>query len=175
MDPLEPLAWPFLSNGSKKCSPSENSTFSPQDPRREQPAKAACSRRSSSRAKRAMLVGTEKMALRGWLVAIALFEVPNIAALLKGAPLDGFFSTLKNAPAEKRAYSMILAFLMLSRFQAAAYPSAPGVMAHCAAVHALEALVFGVEFLVHKSKGNTPIFSVILANAVWFASAALRV
>ena len=34
---MEPLAQPFLSNGSKKCSPSENSTFSPQDPPRQRP------------------------------------------------------------------------------------------------------------------------------------------
>jgi len=28
---------------------------------------------------------------------------------------------------------------------------------------------------VHKSNGEKPIFAVIVANAVWFASAALRV
>ena len=37
-----------------------------------------------------MLGTSELTALRGWLVAIALFEVPNIVGLLKGAPLDGF-------------------------------------------------------------------------------------
>jgi hypothetical protein len=39
----------------------------------------------------------ETTALRGWLVAIALFEVPQIVSIERGAPLAGFFSTLKNA------------------------------------------------------------------------------
>jgi hypothetical protein len=122
-----------------------------------------------------MLGDGEKTALRGWLVATALFEVPQIVSIERGAPLAGFFSTLKNARAEKRLWSMLLAMLVCSRIQAAAYPTSPGVMAHCAAVHAIEAVVFGAEYLVHKSNGEKPIFAIIVANAVWFASAALRV
>lgn len=31
------------------------------------------------------------------------------------------------------------------------------------------------EYLVKGSKGNMPIFAIIVANAVWFTSAALRI
>ena len=118
---------------------------------------------------------SELQYLRYWLGAIALFEVPEIVGyLLQNKPLAGFFSTLKNDRPEKRLWCMVLTFLVLARVQAVVHPTAPGVMANCAAVHVLEAVVFGYEYLKHNSNGNAPIFAIILANAVWFTSVAMR-
>ena len=127
-----------------------------------------------------MVGDTELMICRGWLGAIALFEFPEIFALLsKGKPVTGFFSTLKREKgegngSEKRVWAMVLTFLVLSRVQAVAYTHSPGVMTHCAAVHTLEAVVFGYEYFKHKSKGNSVIYAIILANALWFSSVAYR-
>ena len=122
-----------------------------------------------------MLGPNERTAMRGWLVFLSLFEVsPLYNYLIKDARMEGFFSTLKNARPEKRVWSMVLALLVLCRLLAAWNPDEPGVMLHCAAVHVLEAVVFGNEWLVHKSQGGAPVFVIIVLNAVWFSSAALR-
>ena len=119
----------------------------------------------------------EMVALRAWLVAITLFELPNFYEYLisRGGKLNGFFSTLRNAPPEKRAWSIVLALLCLARVHAAAYPLSEGALTHNAAVHVLEAITFGYEFLVKHSNGNWTIFSIIIGNALWFTSAAFRV
>ena len=91
-----------------------------------------------------MLSPTEETCLQYWLLAIALFELPNIYGyLVTGSSLDGFFSTLANKEPEKRLWSMVLTFLVLARVQAAAFPDHPGALWHNAAVHILEAVVFG--------------------------------
>ena len=118
--------------------------------------------------------GLERTALRGWLTALALFEVPQLHKYLlaDGSFQGGFFSTLRNARPEKRVWSLVLALLVVCRVQAAIWPDSPGVLAHCAVVHVLEALVFGNEYLTHKGQGNAPIFTIIVVNALWFLSAA---
>ena len=123
------------------------------------------------------LGATELLALRTWLVAITLFELPNFFTYLvsPAGRLDGFFSTLRDGRAEKRAWSLVLGLLCLSRVHAAAYPLAQGALKHNAAVHSLEAVALGYESLVKHSNGNWPVFCIILANALWFTSAALRV
>ena len=120
---------------------------------------------------------TELVALRTWLVFLTLFELPNFWQYLVSPTgrLDGFFSTLHNGRAEKRAWSIVLALLCLARIHAVVYHQSEGALAHNAAVHVLEAVTFGYEFLVKRSNGNWTVFSVILANAFWFTSAALRV
>ncbi len=121
-----------------------------------------------------MISATELKLLRGWLVAIALFEAPNLHDyLVKNKPLNGFFSTLKNARPEKRCYSMVLVLLSLARLQAAWSPTASALW-HNAAVHVVEAVVFGREYLKHGSNGSRLIFSIIVANAVWFTACAAR-
>ena len=122
-----------------------------------------------------MISATELKLLRGWLVAIALFEVPNLNDyLLRNKPLSGFFSTLKNARPEKRCYSMVLVLLSLARIHAAFSPTRAALW-HNAAVHAVEAVVFGREYLTFGSNGSRLIFSIIVANAVWFTACAARV
>ena len=69
----------------------------------------------------------------------------------------------------------ILSFLMLSRLQALFYTLSPGVLTFTAAVHTLEAFVFGFEKMVHGDNTSNGIFLVILLNAFWFISAAIRV
>ena len=124
-----------------------------------------------------MLSSFELRSLRIWLVAITLFELPNFHEYLikPNSRLNGFFSTLRSAPAEKRAWCIVLALLCLSRIQAAAYPTSPGTLTHNAAVHVLEAVALGYEFLYKQSNGSWSIFSVIVFNAVWFSSAAYRI
>ena len=109
-------------------------------------------------------------------MAITLFELPNFWEYLVSPTgrLDGFFSTLRNGRAEKRAWSIVLALLCLARLHCAIYPLSEGALVHNAAVHCLEAVTFGYEFLVKRSNGNWPIFSIILVNALWFTSAAFR-
>ena len=78
-------------------------------------------RRAAGRWRTMTLGSTEVSLLKGWLVLIGLFEVPNLYNfLLKNADLDGFFSTLNNDRPEKRSWCLVLALLMLSRFQTAA-------------------------------------------------------
>ena len=114
--------------------------------------------------------------LKGWLIILTAIEVPNIYSyLLNNAPLGGFFSTLKNERPEKRLWSMVLVFLMLSRLQAAFYMDSPGVLVHTAAIHILEAVVFGYEVIAHGGNGSNGILMCIIANALWFISAAIRV
>jgi hypothetical protein len=62
----------------------------------------------------------------------------------------------------------MLGLLVLSRLAAAASPNNFVVTSHCAAVHVLEAFVFGYEKLCCKSGGDNVIFSIILANAAVF-------
>ena len=122
-----------------------------------------------------MVEANELLAVRVWLGAIALFEVPEIFGfLVKNNPLNSFNSTLKNDKPEKRLWCFGLALLVLCRVQAVAYTTSPGVMQLCAAVHILEAVYFGNEYLIEKSKGQPVIFGIILANAAWFASVAAR-
>lgn len=117
---------------------------------------------------------TEQILLRGWLVAITIFEIPNFHNyLVKGGKLDGFWSTMLNAGPEKRCWCFGLALLCLSRMQAAADPN-PSALYHNAAVHIVEAIALGYEYKIAGSKGAPPIFAAILANAFWFLSAALR-
>ena len=70
---------------------------------------------------------------------------------------------------------MVLTFLMLSRILAGFYTLSPGVLGHAAAVHVLEALVFGYEKVIHGDNGSNGIFVIIILNACWFLSAAIRV
>ena len=117
----------------------------------------------------------EITALKGWLLLITAFEALEIFKFLfNNAPIGGFFSTLKNNRPEKRLWCMVLTFLMLSRLQAVFYMDSPGVLVHNSAVHILEATVFGYEKIRHGSNGGNAIFSVILINAIWFLSAAMR-
>ena len=119
---------------------------------------------------------TEVKLLRGWLVALTLFEIPNLSGyLLHNAPLNGFFSTMKNARPEKRVWCIVLTMLCFARLQAVFYTNSPGVLVNNAAVHVLEALTFGYEKYKHGSNGSTGVFSIIVANAAWFVSAALRI
>ena len=124
-----------------------------------------------------MLSSLELNLLRAWLVFLAIFELPNIYGYLYGklSLSSGFFSTLKDSPAEKRLWSFLLLLLVFPRIQAAVWPTSPGVLALNAAVHVSEMLVFGNEMQRHKSKGGKTIFYVICANAIWFTSAAIRV
>ena len=124
-----------------------------------------------------MAIGSlELQLLKGWLIILTIVEIPNINShLLQDSRIDGFFSTLKNERPEKRLWSMVLAFLMLSRLLAAFYTLSPGVLIHTAAVHILEAFVFGYEKIIHGDNGSNGIFVVILLNALWFLSAAIRV
>ena len=120
--------------------------------------------------------GLELTLLKAWLLIITLFEVLEINRFLfQDDNLDGFFSTLKNERPEKRLWCMILVFLMMSRIQAAFFMHSPGVLIHTAAVHILEAVVFGYEYIVYGGNGSNGILFVILANATWFSSAAMRI
>ena len=124
-----------------------------------------------------MAIGSiELNLLKAWFLILTIVELPNINAhLFQDSRIDGFFSTLKNERPEKRLWCMILAFLMLSRIQAGLYTLSPGVLGHTAAVHVLEALVFGYEKMIHGDNGSNGIFVIILLNACWFLSAAIRV
>ena len=114
--------------------------------------------------------------LKGWLILLTAIEVPNIYNyLVNNEPLDGFFSTLRNDRPEKRLWSMVLVFLMLSRLQAAFYTNSPGVLAHTAAIHSIEALVFTYEVVRHGGNGSNEILICNIANALWFLSAAIRI
>jgi len=90
----------------------------------------------------------------------------------KKGELDGFASRMRNGPAEKRIWSLVLVFLVLARVQAAYDPE--NAMVHCAAVHVVEALAFGRELFNYGAKAPKLIFGIIVANAVWFVSAAMR-
>ena len=70
---------------------------------------------------------------------------------------------------------MVLVFLMMSRIQAAFFMRSPGVLIHTAAVHIFEAVVFGYEVKVYGGNGSNGILCCILANAIWFFSAAMRI
>ena len=118
----------------------------------------------------------ELQLLKAWFFILTIVELPNINAhLFQDSRINGFFSTLQNGRAEKRLWSMVLAFLMLSRIQAGFYTLSPGVLSHTAAVHILEAFVFGYEKMIHGDNGSNGIFVIILLNAFWFQSAAIRV
>ena len=123
-----------------------------------------------------MVVGLLELSLlKAWLFILTLVEVSNINSyLFQDANLDGFFSTLRNERPEKRLWCMILVFLMMSRIQAAFFMHSPGVLIHTAAVHIFEAVVFGYEKVVYGGNGGNGILFCILANAIWFASAAMR-
>ena len=117
----------------------------------------------------------ETKLLRGWLFFLTVFEFPNLHGyLIKNTPMNGFFSTMKNARPEKRAWSMVLALLCFARLQAVFFTNSGGVLTHNAAVHVLEAVVFGYEKFKHNSAGGDAVYSIIVANAVWFVSAAMR-
>ena len=115
-------------------------------------------------------------ALKAWLLFLTCFEMVEIYKyLVRNVPFDGFFSTLKNERPEKRLWSMVLVFLMLARLQAAFYMNSPGVLAHNATVHILEAVVFGYEKIIHGGNADNGVFAIILMNAIWFLSAAMRI
>ena len=118
----------------------------------------------------------EMGALKVWLLFLTCFEMVEIYKyLMRNVPFDGFFSTLKNDRPEKRLWSMVLVFLMLARLQAAFYMNSPGVLAHNATVHILEAVVFGYEKIIHGGNADNGVFAIILLNAIWFLSAAMRI
>ena len=117
----------------------------------------------------------EMLALKVWLLFLTCFEMVEIYKyLMRNVPFDGFFSTLKNDRPEKRLWSMVLVFLMLARLQAAFYMDSPGVLTHNAAVHILEAVVFGYEKIIHGGNADNGVFAIIVLNAIWFVSAAMR-
>ena len=124
-----------------------------------------------------MAIGSlELTLLKAWFLILTLVEIPNIVMyLFQDAKMDGSFSTLRNERPEKRLWCLVLAFLMLSRVQALFYTLSPGVLILTAAVHTLEAFVFGFEKAVHGDNTSNGIFLVILLNAFWFISAAIRV
>jgi hypothetical protein len=122
-----------------------------------------------------MLTPLELKLLKGWLTVLSVFEVPNLYGyLISNIPMNGFFSTMKNRRAEKRCWSMVLCLLCFARIQAAMYTDSPGVLANNAAVHILEAVAFGYEKFKYGSNGSSEIYLVILGNALWFLSAAMR-
>mmetsp|Transcript_777 Transcript_777/g.947 ORF Transcript_777/g.947 Transcript_777/m.947 type:complete len:125 (-) Transcript_777:179-553(-) len=124
-----------------------------------------------------MAIGeTESLGLNIWLVVLILVELPEVYGLLvENKAIEGCFSTLRNARPEKRLWSMVLLLLVIARVQALLYPFSPGVMTNCAVVHVLEAVVFGNEMLIHKGRGSNIIYAIIVANAVWFVSLAVRI
>ena len=122
-----------------------------------------------------MISSTEQKILQGWLLCLTVFEIPNLHQfLVKNGPLNGFYSTLKNSGPEKRVYSLVLMFLCVARLQALIYTNSPGVLANNAVVHILEAIFFGIEKFKFNSNGSDGIFAIIVANAAYFLSCALR-
>ena len=106
-----------------------------------------------------------------WLLILALFELPAIMHLAQGEPghLKGYASNLEDEPAERRTWAFMLALLVLARLHAATDPDARMARIHCAAVHVLEAFVFGGEKLVHGAEGSDFILGIIFANAAGFS------
>ena len=116
---------------------------------------------------------TEESALKSWLLILAGIEVINVYRyLIQNVPIDGFFSTLKNNRAEKRLWSMLLCFLAFTRVHTALNLDNSNVLIFNAAVHILEALVFGYEKFVHSSDAGGFIFVIVAFNAGLFSYAA---
>jgi len=113
--------------------------------------------------------------LRAYLVVLALFEVPMMVqyVFLDKSLADGFSSNLADAAAEKRTWTFMLALLVLARAAAAIDPS-PTQLAHCAAVHVVEAVAFGAEYFLYGSGGEPFIVFMVLLNAVLFTGVAAR-
>ena len=86
---------------------------------------------------------------------------------------DGFSSNLADAPPERRLWAFMLALLVAARVAAAIEPS-PTQLAHCAAVHVVEAVAFGAEYFLYGSGGEPFIVFMVLLNAVLFTGVAAR-
>ena len=125
-----------------------------------------------------MAIGsTELSLLKFWFFILTIVELPSINTLLfqDEGSMDGFFSAVTNDRPGKRFKCLFLALLMLSRIQAGFYTLTPGVLVHVAAVHVLEAFAFGYEKLVNGDNSSNGIYVIVLFNALWFLSAAMRV
>ena len=114
------------------------------------------------------------IALRTWLVILALFEIPPIVVhLIGGAPLDMFGAGLGDSASARRVWCFMLALLVCSRVLAATCPSR-GVAMHCAVVHILEAVVLITEAGVVGDFDNKQLLcGAIIANAVLLSGWAL--
>lgn len=117
----------------------------------------------------ALKAHTASQLLRGYLVVMAIVELPEIYNfLVVGASLSPtYFSTLADADPERRLWSFLLVLLVLSRLLAAAQPESRAVRLHCAAVHVAELAALGGEKLRHGSNGDDGvILALIISNAV---------
>ena len=84
----------------------------------------------------------------------------------------GFFTKLKNNRPEIRLCCRLLSCLTLTRVHAALNLDTWNVLIFNAAVHIVEALVFGYEKFVHSSDAGGFIFAIVAFNAAWFSYAA---
>ena len=102
--------------------------------------------------------GMEVIAVRSWLAFLVVVEVPELFGyLLAPTPKtfdETFGSNLHNAGAERRLWCVFLTLLVLARLALFAAPRSAPVAAHCAAVHAVEAVYFLGEFFIFGSAGG---------------------
>eukprot|EP00466_Bigelowiella_natans_P009701 jgi/Bigna1/137757/aug1.41_g12465 len=113
--------------------------------------------------------------VRFWSGFLAIFEFPNIYAILPksvGGKGKGFQkgpgSNLPSNDAVRRLWCFMLTLLVISRVCVVIWPRDPRIMANAAAVHLVEAIYFGSEY-ANGCYGPAAIIAVIYANAVLYA------
>jgi len=120
------------------------------------------------------MMGLTNRSLQGWCLFLAVFEVPNIWNVLKGAKLAGFQARLGGTVTARRLWAVFLALLCCARIAVVRAPTSKNVLLHNAAVHIIEALFLVPESGLMGNFGEKPVAAVIIANAVLFSGIALR-
>ena len=106
---------------------------------------------------------------RGWLLFLALFELPALYQhLWQGKRVRGFFGNLANGGPERRLWSMVLSLLVISRVVTFARPTSASFI-HCGACHSAEAIFFGAESRLFGGKGGIGILAILVFNAFFFS------
>ena len=116
----------------------------------------------------------ERPALQGFLLVLTVFELFSIHGHLpsslggQGGDLSGMGSNLSSGDPERRLWCFMLSLLIIARVSALASPSNPAILANCAAVHVVELVYMGGEYLFYGCDGETFIFCFIVFDAVLF-------
>lgn len=118
--------------------------------------------------------------LRVWLLILALFEVPELIAIVASpagaAATGGLKCNLSSAAGAHRVWALMITLLALARLLFLAVPHSPGVAWHCAAVHLAEAVVLGGEWAffgcVPPDSFGQLVVAIVFANGALFVAVA---
>mmetsp|Transcript_20342 Transcript_20342/g.53115 ORF Transcript_20342/g.53115 Transcript_20342/m.53115 type:complete len:149 (+) Transcript_20342:26-472(+) len=124
-------------------------------------------------------MGLASNLLRGWLVILAIFEIVEIVkpwesfekGIMGAVDPTGASGVLPHIDVVHRLWGFLIALLALVRLAAAADLYNPIMQILNAAVHIVEAVVFGLEFYAYRTshEEKLPIVIIVFVNALLFS------